>query len=270
MNWTLISAVNNEDTLRNCLLSSPDARGASVILQKGYASAARAYNDGLEKAGTDLVVLAHQDVYFPPGWLDSLMSTLDLLSVRDPEWGVLGVWGGIDDEGSPGYMYWTGVNGTAGKPFKGVREVRSLDEVVLILKKSSGLRFDERISGYHFYGTDICLEANRRGKKCYIFPGFCVHNTNVYDMLPLDFWKGYFVMRDKWKAELPIHAPCIEITWTGWPMIRWNAVRAVNIMLRRHKSGKRISDPAALYQDLVRRGLVASTVKTVEANNLVR
>jgi glycosyltransferase involved in cell wall biosynthesis len=262
MNWTIISAVNNEDTLRSCLLSSPDARSAAIILQKGYASAARAYNDGLEKAGTDLVVLAHQDVYFPPGWLDSLKNTLELLAIRDPEWGVLGVWGGIDDDGSPGYMYWTGVNGAAGKPFPGVREVRSLDEVVLILRKSSGLRFDERLSGYHFYGTDICLEANRRGRKCYIFSGFCVHNTNVYDMLPLDFWRGYLFMRKKWAADLPIHAPCIEITRSCWPMVRWNAVRATNILLRRHKSEKRISNPAVLYEDFVRRGYLVPTTSS--------
>jgi hypothetical protein len=180
MDLTIISAVNNDDVLRSCLLNSPDVRSASeVILQRGCTSAAYAYNSAFEKAKTDLVIFAHQDVYFPDGWLDSLRRTLDLLSHTDPHWGVLGVWGGVREGGLPGYMYWTGVNGTAGKPFSGVREVRSLDEVVIILRKSSGLRFDESLSGYHFYGTDICLEANRQGRKCYVFPGFCVHNTNV-------------------------------------------------------------------------------------------
>ena len=102
MDLTIISAVNNDEILRSCLLSSPDIRGASeVILQRGYTSAARAYNAALEKAQTDLVVLAHQDVYLPKGWFDSLQRTLDLLSITDPNWGVLGVWGGIA-EGPPG------------------------------------------------------------------------------------------------------------------------------------------------------------------------
>ena len=39
-------------------------------------------------------------------------------------------------------------------------------------------------------------------------------------------------------------------------MIRWNIVRAGNIMLGRHKPLKRVADPAGLYQELVNRGLV--------------
>ena len=39
-------------------------------------------------------------------------------------------------------------------------------------------------------------------------------------------------------------------------MIRWNIVRAANILLGRHKAGKRVADPAALYRDLISRGLV--------------
>jgi hypothetical protein len=269
MDWTLVSAVNNEEVLRSCLLNSPDVRSASeVILQRGYASAANAYNRALEKAKTDLVIFAHQDIYFPEGWLDCLRRTLDLLSDTDPHWGVLGVWGGIRDGGSPGYMYWTGVNGTAGKPFSGVREVKSLDEVVLILRTSSGLRFDENLSGYHMYGTDICLEARRRGRRSYIFSGFCIHNTNVYDMLPLEFWKSYLFIRRKWKAELPINAPCVDITASCWPMIRWNVVRMVNIVLRRHKSPERVANPAVLYRQMVHRGVLVSRATSAHANNV--
>jgi Glycosyltransferase like family len=259
MEWTLISATNSDEVLKSSLLSSPDIGGASeVILQRGYTGAAACYNSGLGKAKTDLVVFAHQDMYFPRGWIDSLRGALDLLSVSDPNWGVLGVWGDRYTGGPPGYLYWTGVDGTAGQPFDGVREVRVLDEIVLIVRKSSGLSFDERLPGFHMYGTDICLEARRRGRKCYVFSGFCVHNTNVYDMLPWEFWKSYLFMRRKWKSELPISTPCIDITWSCWPMIRWNIVRAANIMLRRHKPGKRVADPAAVYQDLVNRGLVAA------------
>jgi hypothetical protein len=261
MDWTIIAAVNDEQILKSCLLRSPDvACAAEVILQRGYISAAQAYNRGLEKAQTDLVILAHQDVYFPDGWIDSLRRTLDLLSVTSPHWGVLGIWGGIP-EGPPGYMYWTGVDGVAGEPFSGVREVRSLDEVVLILRRSSGLRFDERLSGFHMYGTDICLEALRRGRKSYVFSAFCIHNTSVYNMLPLDFWRGYLFVRRKWKSELPINTPCIDITWSCWPMVRWNVVRAANILLGRHKAGKRHSDPASIYQDLARRGLVVTPAR---------
>jgi Glycosyltransferase like family len=262
MNWTVICATNNDQVLKSCLLNSPDIRGASeVILKRGYKSAAAAYNSGLQKAKTDLVVLIHQDVYLPKGWIDSLQAAVESLSISDPEWGVLGVWGGIDAPSVPGYMYWTGVDGTAGEPFDGVHEVRSLDEVVLILRKSSGLWFDERLPGFHMYGTDICLEARRRGRKCYVFSGFCVHNTNVYDLLPMEFWRNCLFVRKKWKSELPINTPCIDITWSCWPMIRWNLLRGANIILRRHRPGKRVADPVALYEDLVNRGLVVAPAR---------
>src|SRR4051812_29330416 len=73
VDWSVISAVNNESVLRSCLLSSPDIRFASqVILQTGYNSAAAAYNAGIEKAKTDILVLVHQDVYLPARWLNQL------------------------------------------------------------------------------------------------------------------------------------------------------------------------------------------------------
>lgn len=260
MEWTIICATNNEEILRNCLLSSPDIGGASeVILQTGYASAATAYNEGFRKARTDLVVFVHQDVYLPAGWVDSLRRTVETLATDDPQWGVLGIWGGVDPGDPPGFMYWTGVDGTAGKPFHGVREVRTLDEVVIITRKSSGLQFDERLTGFHMYGTDICLEARRRGYKSYIFAGFCVHNTNEYNMLPWAFWKSCLFIRRKWKSELPINTPCVDITWFCWPMIRWNLVRAANIILRRHRPLKRAANPVAVYKALLDRGLLPSS-----------
>jgi GT2 family glycosyltransferase len=253
MNWTVISATNNDEVLESCLLNSPDIRGASdVILQRGYSSAASAYNNGLRLAKTDLVVFAHQDVYLPKGWIDSLRKALDLLSKVDSNWGVLGIWGFNEScHDGKGFLY-CAANGRLGNVFEGVLEVRSLDEVLLIIRKSSNLRFDESLPGYHMYGTDICLEARRRGMKSYAIPAFCIHNTNGYRMLPLQFWRSYLFMRRKWRSDLPIATSCIEITFGCWPMIRWNMTRAANLFLRRHRVLDRVDDPSRLYLDLMR------------------
>lgn len=259
LKWTLISAVNNESVLKNCLLNSPDVGSASeVLLQTGYASAAEAYNAAIAKAKTELVVLVHQDVYLPEGWIASVQKACELLTVQDSHWGVLGVWGGTTEGGLPGHMYWTGVDGVAGRPFDGVLEVSTLDEVILILRKSSGLRFDERLPGYHLYGTDICLEARSRGMKCYAIPAFCIHNTTGYRMLPSEFWRNYWFIRRKWKSELPIASPCVNITFWCWPMFQWILVRAANILLGRHKLTRPVGDPSQLYQRMVSAGLVAA------------
>src|SRR4029077_15089071 len=138
MDWTVISATNNEEVLKSCLLNSPDIREASeVILQRGYTSAAAAYNCAIDRAQSDLLVFVHQDVYLPRGWLASLRRALDLLSTLNPNWGILGVYGVNKswDDGA-GFIY-CAANGKLGNVFEGVREVRSLDEVILIMRKSS-------------------------------------------------------------------------------------------------------------------------------------
>jgi Glycosyltransferase like family len=252
MNWTVISITNNDEVLKSCLLSSPDIGSASeVLLQRGYTSAAIAYNRAIEKAQSDLLVLVHQDVYLPQGWLASLWQGLAVLSKVDPNWGILGVWGVAESSAEfTGFLY-CAANGKLGGAFEGVREVRSLDEVVLIMRKSSKLRFDEQLPGFHMYGTDICLEARRQGMRSYAIPAFCIHNTSGYRMLPWQFWRCYFFMRRKWSAELPVTTSCTKITTWCWPMIRWNLTRAVNIVLGRHRVSTRLDDPSRLNSELV-------------------
>jgi GT2 family glycosyltransferase len=251
MDWTVISATNNEDILKSCLLNSPDIGEASdVILQRGYSSAAAAYNSAIDKARSDLLVFVHQDVYLPQGWLASLRRALDLLSKTDPNWGIAGVYGVNKswDDGT-GFLF-CAEYGKLGHSFGDAREVRSLDEVLLIMRKSSNLRFDEQLPGFHMYGTDICLEARRRGMKSYAISAFCIHNTNGYRMLPLQFWRCYLYMRKKWRFQLPVPTPCTEITFWCWPMIRWNITRAANIALGRYRAKTRFADPSRLYLDL--------------------
>jgi glycosyltransferase involved in cell wall biosynthesis len=251
MDWTVISATNNEDLLKSCLLNSPDISEASeVILQRGYTSAAAAYNNAIDKARSDLLVFVHQDVYLPQGWLASLWRSLDLLSNVDPSWGVAGVYGVNEScDGGTGFLY-CAETGRIGKFFKGVREVKSLDEVLLIMRKSSNLRFDEQLPGFHMYGTDICLQARRRGMKSYVIPAFCIHNTGGYRMLPLQFWRCYLFMRKKWRSELPVATSCTEITFGCWPMIRYNITRVANIALGRYRATTRFADPSRFYLDL--------------------
>jgi len=251
MEWTVISATNNEEILKSCLLNSPDLQEASeVILQRGYTSAAAAFNAAIEKAQSDLLVFVHQDVYLAPGWITSLQRALERLSKVDPNWGILGVWGvNKSPEDGTGFLYCT-ANGWLGNGFEGVHEVRTLDEVLLVMRKSSQLRFDEQLPGFHMYGSDICLEAHRHGMKSYSISALCIHNTNGYRMLPLQFWSCYLFMRKKWRSVLPVATSCTEITFWCWPMIRWNILRLANLVLGRHRLCGRLDDPSRFRLDM--------------------
>jgi hypothetical protein len=117
-----------------CLGGIPRDR---IIVQEGFSSAALAYNDAIDRAQTDLIVFAHQDVYFPDRWLADLDRSLKILDAVDSDWGVLGGWG-TNRVGPPaGYLYSVGL-GVLGKPFKRPVAVDTLDEFILILRKSSG------------------------------------------------------------------------------------------------------------------------------------
>jgi GT2 family glycosyltransferase len=266
MQWTVISAVNDEQVLQSCLLNSPGIQSAAeVLLQRGYESAADAYNDAIKRATTDLLVFVHQDVYLPEGWIDSVSRSLDALSREDPNWGVVGVWGAVDEFTHPvGYLWWTKDYGWE-KPFEGGKEVATLDEVVLIFRKSSGLSFDAQLPGFHLYGTDICYEARRRGRKCYAISAFCIHNTSSGGPLPWQFWKCYLFMRRKWREQLPIVTPCTQITSGGWPILKWNLVYARDVVLGRRKKLARVADPDELYRGFLARGLICERAEAKSA-----
>jgi len=213
---TFVVTPSNPKIFHRNFLASPcvaNLRADRVILQEGYPSASLAYNDAIDKANTDLVVFAHQDVYFPEGWLSDLNRSLNVLERLDPDWGVLGGYG-VNNRGlRAGFVYSVGL-GVLGAAFERPVEIDTLDEYFLIVRKSSGLRFDRHLPNFHFYGTDICMTARERGKRCYAISAFSVHNTS-YGTGPAGFFEGYWYIKKKWKKFLPIQTSCIRVT-------RWN------------------------------------------------
>jgi hypothetical protein len=255
MECSIIAAVNDDGVLKSCLLRSPDLQtGVEIVIERGHPSAGAAYNAGIDKAKTDLLIFVHQDIYLPPGWLGQLERGLQDLEKQDRDWGVVGVWGPARGPGrsgpNVGHIFWTGIGLPAGKHFDGAVEVETLDEVVLVLRKSSGLRFDEKLPGFHMYGADICLEAESRGRKNYVISAMCIHNTNTYVMFPMAFWKSYWFVKRKWRSRLPIKTPCIEITRWGWPATYMNVVRARSMLLGKLKKIDRASDPSEVYKKI--------------------
>jgi glycosyltransferase involved in cell wall biosynthesis len=255
MECSIVAAVNDEEVLQSCLLRSLDLRaGIDLVFERGHGSAAAAYNAGIEKAKTDLLIFLHQDIYLPPGWLDQLGRSLEQLEAQDPDWGVVGVWGPARRNGrsgpNTGHIFWTGIGIPAGKHFDGGVEVETLDEVILIFRKSSGLRFDPGLPGFHLYGTDICLEAEKMGRKNYVVSPLCVHNTTTYVMLPMAFWKSFLYLRRKWRSRLPVQTPCIRITPWGWSAVHTTLVRGRDMLLGKLKKIDRAADPSEVYKKL--------------------
>ena len=263
MNWSLIAAANDEAILKSCLASSPCvSRAREFQVMRGFASAAAAYNAGVRQTTSDILVFAHQDIYFPPDWDLQLSATIAKLSSYDPNWAILGVFG-ISQKGEHrGHVFCTGLERILGREFSGPVECTALDEIVLIMRRSAGLTFDEQLSGFHFYGTDICLEARRCKFKCYIVPAFCIHNTAGLTFLPWAFWQSYFYMRRKWWKLLSIRTTCTVISKWGIPFVEHPLRSAYARYVKGEHVGQRVKDIALLYRSLVDDGRISHSVLT--------
>ena len=246
-------AVNDRSVLENNLFRSPELgrpHGHQIIVREHYPSASIAYNSALDAAEHDIVVFVHQDVYFPDDWFANLAATVRQLHEDGISWGVLGSFGSSRAKpGGWGQVYTTGM-GLHGNRAARPEPVETLDEIVLVLRKSSGLRFDAALPGFHFYGTDICLEAAAKGLRSYAIPGFCVHNTNQLLRLPPEFRRCYRFVKRKWKAHLPIATACTTISRFETELLQrslgesWARMRG-----RRRQAARRIDDPRVLLAE---------------------
>ena len=245
---TIAVAVNSDDQLRNNLLRSPGLNGRhQVILKRGFSSAALAYNSAIDEAGHDIVIFIHQDMYLPAGWFDDLGRALAFLEETDVRWGVLGCFGSRKGvEGGLGRLYTQG-RGWHGRRLGCPEPVETLDEIVLIIRRSSGLRFDPRLPHFHFYGTDLCMAARERGLVNYAFQGAAVHNTNQLLMLPAEFYVCYAYVRKKWAKHLPIVASCMTVSSLNGALYRRRILESGRRLLRRPAVGaRRVEDPRPL------------------------
>lgn len=231
------------EILVNNFLSSPcmqEPHNHQILIQENFTSAATAFNDAIDRSVNDLIVFVHQDILLPRPWLSQLERALEDLQNTDAEWGVLGCWGASPENGCRGYIYSNGL-GVLGAPFEHPLPVQTLDEIVLILRKSSGLRFDERLPHFHLHGAGICLAAAQRGMNSYVISAFCIHNNSQYLILPKEFYRSYRQLKQTWQRKLPIQTTCIRITRFDFPM----HTRRLLEMYLRYISRKKLDDDRA-------------------------
>ena len=216
----IVAAVNRPQVLAENLALSPMVKsgGVELIVESDHATPGLAYNAGLDRTNAEVVIFAHQDVYLPADWERQLREAMRWLNEQDPNWAVLGPTGrGIDNQRDTMYgRVWSrGIYREIGEPINQPIKSSSLDEMVLVLRRNSGLRFDPALPSYHLYGTDIILEAQRQGYHSYVIPNPAVHNSEPVRRLDQSYGRAYHYMKRKWPEHLP-YPTCIV------PLSRWN------------------------------------------------
>jgi glycosyltransferase involved in cell wall biosynthesis len=214
-NYTFAVAVNNNETLRKNLFLSPgfqEDHKHQVLIKENYPSASLAYNSAIDEAENEIIIFIHQDIYLPETWFSDLSRCLSYLEERQVNWGVLGCFGSRKDaDGGLGRVYTTGL-GLHGNKLNEPEPVETLDEIILIIRKSSELRFDPSLPHFHLYGTDLCMLAKDSGMTNFAFQGFCIHNTNQLLSLPKEFYDCYYYLKRKWAKFLPMYTSCLTIS----------------------------------------------------------
>ena len=255
-NITFVVAVNDREIFANNFLASACFREPhtfQILVQEKFTSAATAYNDAIGKSTNDLMAFCHQDIFLPKTWLGQLGQALEWLGVNDPTWGVLGCSGVTASGDLRGQVYSSGL-GVIGQPSDRPAPVQTLDEIVLILRKSSGLRFDEGLRHFHLYGADICLRAAKRGMKSYAISAFCVHNTHHSLVLPSEFYESCRHVKQVWKDALPIQTTCIKVTRSNLPLYVRRLREAYRRYIRRQEvAGTRVSNVQQLLDGIGQR-----------------
>lgn len=173
-------------------------------------SIAHVYNQCAAKAQYENLIFVHEDMeFFNHGWDSVLIEALCM-----PKVGIVGLAGSKILTKIP--SYWHAYQGSIvnEKTKRKIEKTIVVDGFFIATTRTTFLRinFDENISKYHAYDTDICLAALREGFYNYVITkiGFVHHSHGTYD----ESWiKGTFRVFEKYAATLPlISEPTIDIT----------------------------------------------------------
>lgn len=223
--FAIACASHSDAILQANLARSPCLADIPLHVERNAPSAAAAYNRALDATDAEVVIFAHHDVYLPPGWDRLLAARLAEVEALDPDWALYGTFGVALDAAHIGPVWSSSLGQIVGRVPLAPVEVQSFDELLIILRRSSGLRFDEDLAGWHFYGTDIVTQARARGLRAWAGALPCIHNDRFHDALGPDFAAAYKAMRRKWRGRLPLRSPITKISRSGLHLIRdtWHA-----------------------------------------------
>lgn len=251
--WCCVAAVNDERVLEHNLSASPSLVDGRIQLriERGHSTAGATYNAGLDVTTAPIVVFAHQDVYLPRGWERTLARARARLGSIDPNWAVAGLVGVLDDtQTTAGHSWSTGLGYEVGAPFRDPCRVTSLDELVLVLRRNSELRFDPALPSFHLYGTDIVQSALAARRGAWLISAPVIHNSLPVATLGGGFAEAYRYMQRKWWTVLPIRTPVTCITKTGlyhWKrrLRVWQKGRRVSAQMSRARNERQAGRPDA-------------------------
>jgi Glycosyltransferase like family len=231
--FSFVACISDRSILGAHLLRSPCLKDGSpneLVAISSCPNAADGLDLCLRQANHEWAVCVHQDVFLPFGWDQLLAQQLHEAKRRFGPIGVAGVYGvgeviASGDLTQPLAAERVGWVVDRGRLLRDGPElpalVATLDELLLVVRQESGLRFDPAL-GFHLYGADICLQAREQGFAVVALAAPCHHNSRSVG-LPEAFFASAEVFARKWSHRLPVATPCVIIDRSGRVYLLSNA-----------------------------------------------
>lgn len=133
-------------------------------------------NQFLLQAKGKYIILCHQDIIIHDHDRNHLLAQIKDIDKKDKNWGLLANAGGVN-------FKWIATNLTQGSG-NVIKEKRlplltkTVDENFIIAKNSANLSLSHNLSGFHMYGSDLCLIADILGFNAYVINFNITHKSD--------------------------------------------------------------------------------------------
>lgn len=163
---------NDEFILRSVLLTS--ALDGYMIFQASAPTATQGWNQLLDKAeqdGADVALLCHNDMYFPPGWVETFRKRIEELPA---DWMIAGFFG-VNEAGEHcGKIHDRRVPHPLITPHPLPTKAIMVDGCAFAVKLHKGFRFEE-IPGHDLYDLYMSMRAKELGYSTWIIDAMPEH-----------------------------------------------------------------------------------------------
>ena len=183
-------------------------------------SAYQGLNRLLDEADGERVILCHQDVKLLRDGRDQLDARLAELDAMAPHWALAGNAGGA----GPGRLALrlTDPHGRDVHTGDLPAQVQSLDENFIVVRRAARLSFSRDLHGFHFYGTDVCLQAELAGWTAHVVDFHLEHLSSGFKSP--DFYACERNFRDKYARAFRsrwIQTTCALLSISSSPMLNY-------------------------------------------------
>ena len=134
-----------------------------------------AYNRFLQEAQGRYIVLCHQDILPLDDGRAELDKQLEELNAIDADWGLCGNAGRLKSGELAIRISHPDEPLNKNGPFP--KNVMSLDENFIIARREANLALSHDLTGFHWYGADLCIIADILGWRSYVIDFHLLHKS---------------------------------------------------------------------------------------------